>query len=352
VKPSPAVSLGLKAEDIRKFSFLRALNALAHPNDTAAQSDAAFEREVSAATLSAMKTAGHGGIMIAPEILNASARDLTVSSSTGGGHTVATNLLSSSFIELLRKRMVLQRLGATVLDNLVGNVAIPRQTSSATGYWVAENTAVTESQQAVDQVTMAPKTYGTYTDISRKLVVQTGGACEQFVRNDLTKVIGLGIDNAGLYGSGSSNQPNGLKNQTGVNTVDFAAAAPTYAEIVQLESEIASDNADVENMKYLVNATGRGTLKTTEKASSTGQFLWEPGNTVNGYPCETSNQVASGDYWFGNWADLIIGMWGGLELLVDPYTGSTAGTVRVVALQDVDVACRHGESFCRGNNTL
>jgi hypothetical protein len=48
---------------------------------------------------------------------------------------------------------------------------------------------------------------------------------------------------------------------------------------------------------------------------------------------------------FGNFADLVIGMWGSLDLMVDPYTGSTAGTVRVVALQDVDVQLRNVVSF-------
>jgi hypothetical protein len=79
---------------------------------------------------------------------------------------------------------------------------------------------------------------------------------------------------------------------------------------------------------------------------------------VNGYPFHVTNQVSStltkgsgtgvgvcSAIFFGNWADLIIGMWGGLDILVDPYTGGTAGTVRVIALQDVDVAVRHAESF-------
>ncbi len=115
---------------------------------------------------------------------------------------------------------------------------------------------------------------------------------------------------------------------------------------------MAADNADIGTMAYLINATSRGSAKTTEKFSSTGQTLWEQGNTMNGYRTEVSNQVASNDYWFGNWADMLLGMWGGLDLMVDPYTGSTSGTVRIVALQDVDIAVRHPESFARGNNTL
>ena len=101
-----------------------------------------------------------------------------------------------------------------------------------------------------------------------------------------------------------------------------------------------------------MNASMRGSLKTTEKASATAQFIFEPGGTVNGYNAAVSNQVASGDVFFAVWSQLIMGMWSGLDLTVDPYTHSTSGTVRVVALQDVDFAVRHPEGFCRGADTL
>lgn len=377
IKPTAAVrvaedpALGLTANEVKQFSFLRALNALANPGDRNAVNAAGFEREVSEA---AAKKSGKSpqGILVPIDILSSrlmphfgdagqisvmaramawamsQVRDLTVGTSTAGGHTVATDLLSGSFIELLRNRMALARLGATVMNGLNGNIAIPRQTGGATAYWVAESGAPTESQQAFDQVSMSPKTVGAFTDYSRKLLLQTSIDVESMVRRDLATVLGLEIDRVGLYGTGSSNQPRGVDQTSGINTVNFAAAAPTFAEIVSMETQVAADNADIGALKYLVNATGRGGMKTTEKATNTGQFIWEPGNTVNGYPCEVSNQVASGDFWFGNWADLLIGFWSGLDLMVDPYTGSTSGTVRVVALQDVDVAVRHPESFCNG----
>jgi HK97 family phage major capsid protein len=347
--------IGMTPKEVKQFSFLRAMAYLADPMDSEAREAAAFERECSG---EARKRAGNpkrgAGITIPMDVLRASLqqRDLTVGSATAGGNLVATNLLAGSFIDLLRKAMVTQRLGATTLNGLVGNIAIPRQSGAATAYWVAESGSPTEGAQTVDQVTMSPKTVGAYTDFSRKLILQSSIDVEMMVRNDLAKVIALEIDRAALYGSGSSNQPTGVKNQSGINTVDFAAAGPTWAEVVSLETECAADNADVGTLAYAVNATGRGTLKTTDKASGAGQFVWEPGNTVNGYRTEVSNQVASGDYWFGNWADLLIGFWSGLDLLVDPYTGSTSGTVRVVTLQDCDIAVRHPESFCRGNNTL
>jgi len=340
--------VGLTQKEVRQFSFVKAINALANPQDKRAWADAAFEREVSEA---AQKTYGRSaqGIYVPNEIVKAK-RDLNVGTSTAGGNLVATDLLAASFIEMLRNRSVVQRAGATVMNGLVGNVAIPKQSGAATAYWVAESGAPTESQQTLAQVTMSPKTVGAYTDFSRKLMLQSSIDVETMVRRDLATVIALAIDTASLYGSGSNNQPTGIKNQSGVNTKDFAATNPTFAELVAMESELATDNADIGTMTYLFNPAQRGALKTTEKSStSAGQFVWESGNTVNGYRTEVSNQVTAGDVFFGNFADLMIGFWSGLDLTVDPYSNSTSGTMRVIALQDVDIAVRNAVSFCYGD---
>lgn len=353
VKPvaMPSADIGLTAKEVKSFSFMRAINALANPGDRAAYDAAGFEREVSdAAAKAAGKTAR--GIFVPGEILRAK-RDLNVTTATAGGNSVATDLMADAFIDLLRNKSIVQRAGATVMNGLVGNVAIPKQTGAATAYWVAESGAPTESQQTIGQVSMSPKTVGAFTDFSRRLILQSSIDVENMVRNDLAQVIALAIDSAALYGTNADNQPKGLKNQTGINTKDFAAATPTFAELIAMESEVASDNADIGNMRYLVNAALRGALKSAEKFSSTtGATIWEPGNTVNGYATEVSNQLASGDVFFGNFADLILGFWSGLDLMVDPYAGSTSGTVRVVALQDVDIAVRNAVSFCYGNGSI
>jgi HK97 family phage major capsid protein len=292
------------------------------------------------------------GIFVPGEILRANKRDLTAGTNNAGGFAVATELMADSFIDMLRNRAVAIRAGATVMNGLSGNVAIPKQSAAATAYWVAESGAPTESQQTLAQVTLSPKTVGAFTDFSRRLILQSSVDVENMVRRDLSSVLALAIDTAALYGTGSNNQPTGLKNISGINTKDFAATNPTFAEVVGIETEVATDNADIGSLAYLVNPAQRGAFKTTEKASSTGQFIWEPGNTVNGYRTEVSNQVTAGDVWFGNWADLMIGFWSGLDLMVDPYAGATSGTVRVIALQDCDIAVRNAVSFCYGNASI
>jgi HK97 family phage major capsid protein/HK97 family phage prohead protease len=346
-----AAAIGMSEKELRQYSFLRVMNALANPQDKRAQADAGYELEVSAAA-AAKSGREVRGIMIPYDVLSApQRRDLTVGSAAGGGYSVATDLESGSFIDILRNRMVMRTLGATVMNGLVGNIAIPRQTGAATAYWVAESGSPTESQQTLDQVTMSPKTVGAYTDYSRKLLLQSSIDVENFVRNDLTQILALEIDRVALYGTGSSNQPTGVKNTAGVLTSDFAANTPTFAEVVGLETLVAAQNADLGTLAYLTNASMRGALKTAPKVSGYPTFIWENGE-LNGYRTEVSNQVASNDLFYGNWADLLVGFWSGLDLMVDPYTGSTSGTVRIVALQDVDVALRRPVSFVRGNNTL
>ena len=342
-----AGEIGLSQKEARSFSFLRAINYLSNPGDRAARDAAGFEIEASEAAAAKLGRQSRG-ITVPSDVMR---RDLNVGTATAGGNLVETELDAANFIDLLRNASALTQAGASVLTGLSGNVNIPRQSGAATAYWVAESGSPTESQQTIDQVALTPKTCGAFTDFSRRLVIQSSIDVENMVRGDLAKVLALEIDRVGLYGSGSANQPLGLKDTTGVLTEDFAANTPTFAEVVALESDIASANALLGSPKYLMNAAMRGALKTAEKAANTAQFIFTNGE-VNGYEAVISNQVASNDLWFGNFSDLIIAYFSGLDLMVDPYTHSTSGTVRVVALQDVDVAARHGQSFSRGNNTL
>ncbi|WP_228368238.1 phage major capsid protein, partial [Klebsiella pneumoniae] len=163
---------------------------------------------------------------------------------------------------------------------------IPRQKGATQAYWVGEGGSPTSGEPALDQVHFTPKTLGAFTDITRRLMLQSTPDAELIVRNDILKVMALALDLAGIYGTGSTNQPKGLKLQTGINAVDFAAAGkPTFAELVDMETQIALDDADVDSMAYAFNAGIRGYTKTALKFPGVNgsQTIWEPGKTVNGY---------------------------------------------------------------------
>jgi HK97 family phage major capsid protein/HK97 family phage prohead protease len=337
-----ANDVGLNEKETRAFSFTKALNYLANPSDATARRAAEFEIEVGKAAAKKYEKSSNG-IVIPNEVLR---RDLTVGQPTAGGNLVADELLAGSFIELLRNRLALAQAGVTMLTGLQGNISIPRQTSAATAYWVGENVAPSESQQAIDQVNMTPKSIAAYVDYSRRLLLQSSIDVEGMIRADLARVIALELDRAAIYGTGSSNQPLGLVNTTGIGTQTITTYG-TWAEYIGMETDVASANADAGSLRYIINAAARGALKSTEKASNTGMFVYED-NEINGYPVIVSNQLANNDALFGDFSMMIMAMWSGLEVMVDPYAGATAGTVRVIAHQDVDFAVKQPSAFCYG----
>lgn len=351
----PSSVIGMSDKDIRRYSIFNVVRALANPNDAQAQRQAAFEIECSHA---AQQQYGRNakGILIPDDVLrafNAGGAANTPAGATTGSNLVATDFMASSFIDLLRPRTTIMRLART-MGGLVGNVDIPKQTGGATAYWIGEGEDAPETTPTIGQLGLSPKTVAAYTDITRRLLMQSTPDAEAIVRGDLVAAIAQAIDYAGYYGSGTDNQPRGLANYTGINAVAFADTNPTYAELVQMETEIAADNADVNSMAYVLNARGRGAAKTTPKfASGTDAgVIWEPGNTLNGYRAEVTNQLQNGDVFFGNFADLVVGMWGGLDMTVDPYSLSKSGGLRIVVFQDVDFAVRRVESFVLGRKAV
>ena len=335
--------IGLTEKETRNWSVLRAIDYLADPNNPAKREAAAFEIEASQAAAAKLGRSSRG-ITIPNEVFR---RDLKTTPDTQGGNLVQTDLDSANFIDLLRNNSVLQQTGATTLTGLQGNLSIPRLGGAGTAYWVAESGAVTESQQTIEQVNMTPRSLGAMTDISRKLLIQSSIDVENMVRNDLAQVVALEIDRAALYGLGSGSEPLGLHNTTGIATENVGNNDPSFADVVNMESDIAVANALTGSLAYVTRANIAGAMKVKTKDSGSGRFVNEDG-IVNGYNLYVSNQVEAGDIWFGNWSDLIIGYWSGLDLQVDPYTGGASGTVRVRVLQDVDVAVKHAASFCLG----
>lgn len=346
---SAAADIGLTRQEIRQFSFVRALHALANPNDRAARESAKFEFECSDAAAQRRGQSANG-VLVPADVMRAGlgtgTRALNTGVSSEGGALVGTNVLGTSFIDLLRARTVVLTMGARMLNDLQGNIAIPRMTSGATAYWVGEGADITKSQAAFDQVVLSPKRVGAFTDYSKMLLLQSSLDVEAMVRDDLAKCIGLEITRTALHGSGSANQPKGVAALTGVNSQENAGTIPTWAEVVGMETAVASDEADVGALGYIINPAMRGGFKTTEKAAGTARFIWEDGGTVNGYRAGVTTQVMAGNAFYANWEDLLIAFWSGVDLTVDMYTQATNGTVRVIADQAVDIAGRHPGSFC------
>ena len=350
-KPLDDSEIGLSQKEVRSFSLMKAIRAMSNPSDRKAQDAAAFEFEAAA---EAAKRDGVDpqGLYIPADVRrswNMSKRDLNTSDDAA---VIAEDFRGGDFIDVLRNASSVMQAGATMLSGLQGDVKIPRKTAASAAGWIStEGGAASESEPTLGQVTMSPKTLGAFTDVTRLMMMQSSLDIEALIRNDLSVAIAQAIDLGALAGSGASGQPTGIANTSGINApTAFAGVNPTFAEVVAMETAVAEDNALMGNLAYILPAGMYGALKTTAKDSGSGQFVVEPGNTINGYRAIVSNQATAGDMYFGNFSDLLVGMYGGLDITVDPYTNSTSGTVRIVALQTMDVAVRHAVSFAYNND--
>jgi len=294
----------------------------------------------------------------------------TLSTSTGAGGIA--NILGTELIELLRNKMLVQAMGARVMTDMIGGTfSFPKRTAAATAYWVAEGSAPTASQTTLAQVTWTPKTVGAYTDITRKFMLQTSLDAEMVAREDLMLVLAIELDRVALNGSGAGQEPQGILQNSSVTATALGTTggAATFAMVLALESTVAAGNADFGKLAYVTSAKGRGQLKQIPVLGSTfPRWIWEnsgqPGvGEVNGYPGYATNQIpinltkSTGHdltaLIFGNWDSATYAFWSGLDVLVDPYTGSSSGTVRIVMLQDGDFQLRYTQSFgkCVDMNT-
>jgi HK97 family phage major capsid protein len=246
----------------------------------------------------------------------------------------------------------------------VGNVAIPRRTSTQATYWVAESGTITAAATNFDQVSMTPNTVGALSGWSRILQLQSTPAIENLLRADMVAQVAAAIDLAAIAGTAANNQPRGILNTSGIGSVvgGTNGATITFDHLADLKREVAIDDADAPTAAFLTNSKVEAKLSKTQ--STTGEYIIDPSGVASGAPTTVfgrrfavSNQVpsnltkgsASGTasaVIYGNFSDLLIGMWGATDILVNPFgTGYTNGDVEIRIMQTCDIAVRHPESF-------
>jgi HK97 family phage major capsid protein/HK97 family phage prohead protease len=345
--------LGLDEQEIQSFSLLKLIRSLVKPNDNGLKEAAAFEYEVSREAAKLAQVEMSNGVFIPEEILERK-RSTTIPTANVipgvvGGAIMKKSQMLDSMIDLLRNQSaVLDHV--TIMDGLIGKIEIPRQTSGAAAAWVGAGQAVSPSELDHETIGLEARKLGARLPYSNDLLFQTSLSIENIVKSDIAKVLALKIDETILYGAGTGVTPRGIKNFAGVNAVVFSAANPTYNEIVALETAVEDDNAAVDDMMYLFNVNMKGHLKTAQQfAGTNGQTVYNSSDkTVNGYKSNVSKQVAAGEVIYGNFKDVLVGMWGGLEMIVDPYTLASTGQSVINAFRRTDFALRRPESFAFG----
>lgn len=335
--------LGVSERELEKYSLMRAINALA----TGDYKDAGLEREISNAIADKCGTESRGLYMPHEALMRSMVRQQEVKTPAKGGVLVDTDLRTDLYTEILKNRTVMGALGATVLSGLQGDVDIPKQLTEAAFQWLDEDGEATKSDIDFGTIGLSPKTVSGAVSITRKLRKQSSMSIENLVRNELLAGIGLTTDLGYLYGTGEDNQPLGLFYQTGVPGLMYDDKI-NWDAVVDLETQIATANADSGSLAYLTSVAQRGVAKKSFVATGTGERLWQ-GNEVNGYRAMASNQVKSDGSWiFGDWAQVLIALWGVVDLKVDTSTKAASDGLILRVFQDVDTTARRKESFAIG----
>lgn len=301
-----------------------------------------------------------------PNALLAETRAMSVTGGTSGqygGAYVATE--SRGFIDALRPLLKIAAAGAEIIDGLTSNIDIPRQSAASTASWKAETAALDESTPTIDQMTLTPRRVGSYTILSKQLLIQSSPDVERIVRNDLLAACATALDAAAINGAGGT-APTGILQTSGIGAVigGTNGAAPDWADIIALIAAIETVDALLGRPSFMINAATAAKLRTTRKVAATDSVMVLEGKELVDYPYHISSNVpsnltkgsASGicsAIIFGNFNDVVLASFGeGIDLIVDPFTNATSGQTRVIANSYVDVGIRRPKSFAAMKDAL
>lgn len=315
-----------------------------------------FELEMSQEAIREAKTNGIvlNGLGI-PYIILASKRAATgqnVGASADGGILVQNEPMI--YMEALRAKLVLASMGVTYLSGLVGNLPIVKG-SSISASWTGETDEVSTTKKGFTKAEMSPKRLAITTAYSRQLLEQSSQDVDALIMADMVLAHANALELAAIQGGGA-NEPVGILGTSGIGSVVIGTnGGPiTWPKLVELETNVAGKNADLGALGYLTNSKVMGALKTVERSANTARYLYENGQ-ANGYKVGVTNNVPSNitkgtgtslsAMIFGNFSDLLIGQWGGLDVVVDPYTLKKKGEIETTNNAFHDVYVRRTESF-------
>jgi len=337
-------NLDLSDKEVKRYSVLSAIDSLiTGRTDT-------FEREVSAEIARQLGKAP-AGLYIPDKVLISR----VVSSGGTGASLISTDLLTGSFVDLLRAKMVATALGVQVVGGLRGDIDIPKQTSGSTGYWVARDGSATESTPAFTQIRATPHTVGGRVLVGRSMLKQSSMDAEALITNDITMQLRVALDSALINGTGANGQPKGLLLADDLNAGTITTPGTvTWANINTFWSVIEADLVDASTSKWLMHPTVAGYFAGTFVNTGTAvPFLtMGPTPTMCGFPAVISTQLATDLLLFGVWQNLSLLLWGALDINLDTSSASASGSVYVTGLMDADVIVKRGQAFAYNGNVL
>ncbi|WP_195818728.1 phage major capsid protein [Roseobacter sp. MH60115] len=342
----------LRRSQDRPYSLTRAIAAELTGN----WKEAGFERECAEELA---RSAGRSPTGIYVPAVALAGRDLLTTGNAGA--LIGTEHMASQFIDALRPEVQVMQLGARVLPGLRENVSVPRMPAGTSAEWIAEDAVATESTPNFDSVSLTLKQLSARTRMSRRQIKQSLPALDAVLQNDLRREIAIAVDRAAIAGVGSALEPEGILNTTGIGTLPADGAdgrTINWAHVTDLMAQVEDAGAPMQSLAFLSNPKVKAQLLATPKfpggdtaiLTISGSTLSIAGHTAAFTSLVPSNFTlgAGADLSaliFGAWSELLIGQWGGIDVIVDDKTESDRGNVRITAHSEWDIVLRNAQSF-------
>ncbi|MCF3974004.1 phage major capsid protein [Paracoccus salsus] len=259
-------------------------------------------------------------------------------------------------IDRLFPASVAARIGVQTINIAQGSVEWPVATSGAIAGWAATeggNVTGPNPFQTAERMLAPDHTLGVHMRISRKALKQTGDGLEQAIRRDMNSAIGAELDRAVLMGTGTAGQPLGLVPGAatyGIASTAIAAAASWAAfraEIVAFMQANQITGASGVNVAFdpEIWADLDGALITGTAVSEWDRLT----RHVPAGKIATANHLDAGTAILttsaGGLPPAFLGLWGGLDLIRDPYTDAQNGGLRLTGLLTADVTVARGSQI-------
>jgi HK97 family phage major capsid protein len=280
------------------------------------------------------------------------------------GETVATGVPSPKFtapiIDRLFPQAVASRMGGRMISIAQGTEEYPLSASTVTAAWQTTETgavAVPVAYSTASRLLTPNNTLGIQMKITRKALKQTGDALEQAVRRDVNGAMGQAMDQAVFLGTGTNGQPSGLLVGSYGITSTAVAAAATWAAfrsaVVKFIVANASTGPDDVNLLLRPEVYDKldGTILANTAVSEWDRLtdnISSPVMSSNALAAPTGAPLASTALLttsIGGVPAFFVGLYGGIDLIRDPFSDAASGGLRLTALATMDVSAGRAQQL-------
>ena len=261
--------------------------------------------------------------------LPAETRTITQTVSGDGVHDEIVEEEFKGLLEPLYADSVISNLGITIYNGLpAGDFKVSAMGKGAAA-WADETGTAAESKNTFSHVTLQPKRISAQLSYSKQFLAQDTIGAEAAIRRDIYNALVAQIQSTMLSADASgANKPAGIFN--GVTAKNISS----YAELCNVEASVDDSNVKGER-KYLMSNKAKAILRCMPKSSLTTELVLD-GNDIDGTPVIANSDVPTTQYAYGDFSNIVMGTWGNVDLIIDPYTLAAENSVRIVVNAFVD----------------